>query len=101
MFLALILGIVHSSRSNVTLDMIKNLKNWFFKKFQICNFLHFFLSNFFMLLTISLVIFDLQKCAIPQIKARNFILTLFSQFFGLKSIIFERGSNEVVSFFLT
>ena len=27
MFLALILGIVHSCRSNVTLDMIKNLKN--------------------------------------------------------------------------
>ena len=101
MFLALILGIVHSSRSNVTLDMIKILKNWFFKKFQICNFLHFFLSNFFMLLTISLVIFDLQKCAIPQIKARHFILTLFSQFFWLQSIIFERGSNEVVSFFLT
>ena len=41
MFLALILGIVHSCRSNVTLDMIKKLKNWFFKKFQILQFFAF------------------------------------------------------------
>ncbi len=39
MFLALVLGIVHSCRSNVTLDMIKNLKNRFFQKFQILQFL--------------------------------------------------------------
>ena len=47
MFLALILGIVHSCRSNVTLDMIENMKNGFFKKFQILQFLDFFSVKFF------------------------------------------------------
>ena len=40
--------------------------------------MHFFLANFFMLVTISLVIFDLQECAIPQIKAKD---TLFWPYF--------------------
>ena len=35
--------------------------------------MHFFLANFFMLVTISLVIFDLQECAIPQIKAKDIL----------------------------
>ena len=74
MFIALIWGIVHSCRSNVTRDMIKNWKIDFSKNFKFCNFLHFFLSNFFMLVTISLVIFDLQESAIPQIKAKGTLL---------------------------
>ena len=59
--------------SNVTRDMIKNQKIDFLKNFKFCNFLHFFLANFFMLVTISLVIFNLQKCAIPQIKAKDIL----------------------------
>ena len=53
------------------------LKNWkidFSENFKFCNFFYFFLSNFFMLLTISLVIFDLQECAIPQIKAKDILI---------------------------
>ena len=76
MFKALIWGIVRFCRSNITGDMIKKLKNCFFKK---CQFLHFLLKlkvkncflkkQLFSILIISLVIFDLQKRTIPQIKA--------------------------------
>ena len=38
MSLALIWGIVHSCRSNMIRDMMKNLKNWYFKKCQILQF---------------------------------------------------------------
>ena len=60
----------------MTGDMKKKLKNCFFKK---CQFLHFLLKlkvkncflkkQLFSILIISLVIFDLQKRTIPQIKA--------------------------------
>ena len=80
MFKALIWGIVRFCRSNITEDMIKKLKNCFFKK---CQFLHFLLKlkvkncflkkQLFCILIISLVIFDLQKRTIPQIKALNIL----------------------------
>ena len=83
MFKALIWGIVRFCRSNITGDMIKKLKNCFFKK---CQFLHFLLKlkvkncflkkQLFSILIISLVIFDLQKCTIPQIKALNILFWL-------------------------
>ena len=60
----------------MTGDMMKKLKNCFFKK---CQFLHFLLKlkvkncflkkQLFSILVISLVIFDLQKRTISQIKA--------------------------------
>ena len=80
MFKALIWGIVRFCRSNIYGDMIKKLKNCFFKK---CQFLHFLLTlkvkncflkkQLFSILIISLVIFDLQKHTIPQIKAWNIL----------------------------
>ena len=57
---------------------IKKQKKYSWKNFKFCNFLHCFLSKFFMLETISLVIFDLQDCAIPKIKAKD---TLFWPYF--------------------
>ena len=67
----------------MTGDMKKKLKNCFFKK---CQFLHFLLKlkvkncflkkQLFSILIISLVIFDLQKCTIPQIKALNILFWL-------------------------
>ena len=64
----------------MTEDMMKKLKNCFFKK---CQFLHFLLKlkvkkcflkkQLFSILIISLVIFDLQKRTIPQIKALNIL----------------------------
>ena len=80
MFKALIWGIVHFCRSNITRDMIKILKSSFFKKqfFTInfskkCKNWHFLKKTVFQVLIISLVIFDLEKSAIPQIKALNIL----------------------------
>ena len=76
MFKALIWGIVHFCRSNITRDMIKILKSCFFKKqfftfnfSKKCKNWHFLKKQFFSFLIISPVIFDLQKCTIPHIKA--------------------------------
>ena len=41
MSLALIWGILHSCRSNMIGDIMKNLKNWYFKKCQILQFFAF------------------------------------------------------------
>jgi len=61
--------------------MIKKLKNCFFKK---CQFLHFLLKlkvkncflkkQLFSILIISLVVFELEKRTIPQIKAEDILL---------------------------
>ena len=76
----MIWGIVHLCRSNITGDMIKKLKNCFFKK---CQFLHFLLKlkvkncflkkQLFSILIISPSIFELEKRTIPQIKALNIL----------------------------
>ena len=74
MFSAFIWGIVSTCRSNIARDMIIKEKNWFFKKFEILQFFtfsHFFLTNFFMLVTLYLAISYLQECTVPQIKAKN------------------------------
>ena len=65
----------------------------FFLKCQICNFLYFFLSFFFV--TISPVIFDLQERIIPQIKAKDIYSDLIFLVFCLNSIFYEIESNEL------
>ena len=73
MFLALIWGIVHSCRSYMTREMITKLKNFdriFLKELQIW---HFLKNQIFRFLVISLIIFDLQECTIPQIKAKDIL----------------------------
>ena len=76
MFKALIRGIIRFCRSNISGDMIKKLKNCFFKKRQFLHFLLklkvkncFFKKQLFSILIISPVIFELEKRTIPQIKA--------------------------------
>ena len=88
MSLALIWGIVCSCRTNMTRDMIKNLKIWFFKTVKFCNFLIFCLSIFFRFIIISLAIFNLQGYTIPQIKAKDISFGPYSFKFLAKINIF-------------
>ena len=107
MFKALIWGIVCFCRSNITGDMIKKLKNCFFKK---CLFLHFLLKlkvktvfwikQLFSILIISPVIFELQKRTIPQIKAWNILFwPYFIHFIARMGIWWAMKSRKCPVFF--
>ena len=70
---------------------LKNKKKWFFKKFQILQFFALFSVKFFHFCNLSLVIFDLQECAIPQIKAKDILFwPYFLSFLATINIFWER-----------
>ena len=73
MFVALIWDIVHSCKSGMIRYVIENLTIFDIIEMQKMQILHFLKNQLFSILIISLVIFDLQKHTIPQIKAWNIL----------------------------
>ena len=73
MSLASFWGRVLSCRSNMTRDMIKNMKIWFFTNVKFALFKTFFSVEFFSLAIISPVIYNLQEHAKPQINAKDIL----------------------------
>jgi len=102
MSLALIWGIVNSCRSNMTKDMITNLKKIDRQKIQKISkydiFWKIIFSGFKSYLWTHLTY---RSMLYLKLKLKTFYLDLILSVFWLKSIFYERGSDEVVSFFFT
>ena len=98
--LALIWGIAHFCRSNMTKDIVKSMKKLDrkkCKKLQIWNFLK---NQFFRILIISKVTFDLEECTIPKIKAKNVSFgPYFVNFWAKLNILWERKQWSCLIFF--
>ena len=100
MYLASFWGRVLSCRSNMTRDMIKNMKIWFFTKCQICTFLNFFfLPNSSVLQSYLRSYLTYRSMLNLKSMLKTFYLNLILSVFWLTSIIYEVGSKEVASFF--
>ena len=96
----MIWGIAHFCRSNMTKDMVKSMKKLDrkkCKKLQIWNFLK---NQFFRILIISKVTFDLEECTIPKIKAKNISFgPYFVNFLAKLNILWERKQWSCLIFF--
>ena len=100
MSLALNWGTVHSYTSNVTRDMIKKLKIWFFKKCQICNFFKKKFCQFFSGLWSYLWSYVTYRSVLYlKSKLKTCPFDLIFSVFWLQSKFYKVGSNEDVLFF--
>ena len=96
------------TKLNITWDIIKPQKNEFFQKVEICTIwqkkctnIHFLKKSIFVFFIISLVIFDLQRCIIPQINPQNNSIASFELQFCSKTHCFCTRGKGMWALFLT